>query len=58
MLPYLPDRRRATFRRKMQASSERPTYEAAKRALTKLRGELTLLNASAAASLDEGSRRP
>ena len=54
VLQYLPERHRATFRRKLQAAYERPTYEAAKRALSKLRGELTLLNASAAASLDEG----
>jgi transposase-like protein len=54
VLQYLPDRHRATFRRKLQAAYERPTYEAAKRALSKLRAELTLLNASAAASLDEG----
>jgi transposase-like protein len=54
VLKYLPDRHRAAFRRKLQAASERPTYEAATRALTKLRGELTLLHASAAASLDEG----
>jgi transposase-like protein len=53
VLRYLPDRHRSTFRRKLQAAYERPT-EAAKRALSKRRGELTLLNASAAASLDEG----
>src|SRR5205823_3184783 len=38
----------------LQAASEQPTYEAAKRAVSKLRGELTLLNASATASLDQG----
>jgi len=54
VLQYLPDRHRPTFRRKLQAAYERPTYEAAKRALSTLRGELTLLNASAVASLDEG----
>ena len=54
VLQYLPDRHRATFRRKLQAAYERPTYEAAKRALSQLRSALTLLNASAAASLDEG----
>src|ERR1700676_4579350 len=54
VLQYLPERHRSTFRRKLQAAYERPTYEAAKRALSQLRGELTLLNASAAASLDEG----
>jgi transposase-like protein len=54
VLNYLPDRHRAAFRRKLQAAYEQPTYEAAKRALGKIRAELVLLNASAAASLDEG----
>ena len=54
VLAYLPERHRPTFRRKLQAAYEQPTYEAAKRALGKLRAELTLLNTSAAASLDEG----
>jgi transposase-like protein len=54
VLEYLPDRHRATFRRKLQAAYEQPTYEKAKRALSKIRAELVLLNASAAASLDEG----
>jgi transposase-like protein len=54
VLAYLPERHRPTFRRKLQAAYEQPTYDAAKRALGKLRAELTLLNASAAASLDEG----
>ena len=54
VLAYLPDRHRASCRRKLQAAYEQPTYEAAKRALGKIRAELVLLNASAAASLDEG----
>jgi putative transposase len=54
VLDYLPHRHRATFRRKLQAAYEEPTYEKAKRALGKIRAELVLLNASAAASLDEG----
>jgi transposase-like protein len=54
VLAYLPERHRPAMRRKLQAAYEHPTYEAAKRALGKLRAELTLLNASAAASLDEG----
>jgi putative transposase len=54
VLQYLPDRHRPTFRRKLQAAYEQPTYEAAKRALGKLRAELALLNISAATSLDEG----
>lgn len=54
VLDYLPQRHRATFRRKLQTAYEQPTYEKAKRALGKVRAELVLLNASAAASLDEG----
>ena len=54
VLAYLPERHRPTFRRKLQAAYEQSTYEAAKRALGKVRGELTLLNTSAVASLDEG----
>lgn len=54
VLAYLPDRHRAPFRRKLQAAYEQATYEAAKRALGKVRAELVLLNASASASLDEG----
>jgi len=54
VLDYLPNRHRPAFRRKLQAAYEQPTYEAAKRALGKIRAELVLLNASAAASLDEG----
>ena len=54
VIAYLPDRHRATFRRKLQAAYEQPTYDKAKRALGKVRAALMLLNASAAASLDEG----
>ena len=54
VIDYLPQRHRATVRRKLQAAYEQPTYEKAKRALGKVRAELVLLNASAAASLDEG----
>jgi putative transposase len=54
ILAYLPERHRATFRRKLQAAYEQPTYEAAKRALGKVRAELAFLNASAVASFDEG----
>jgi len=54
VLAYLPERHRPAFRRKLQAAYEQSTYEAAKRALGKVRAELTLLNTSAVASLDEG----
>ncbi|MGH9201893.1 MAG: IS256 family transposase, partial [Vicinamibacterales bacterium] len=45
VLAYLPERHRATIRRKLQAAYEQPDYEAAKRALGKVRAELVLLNA-------------
>jgi transposase-like protein len=54
VIAYLPDRHRATFRRKLQAAYDQPTYDKAKRALAKVRAELVLLNVSAASSLDEG----
>ena len=54
VLAYLPERHRPAFRRKLQAAYEQSTYDAAKRALGKVRAELTLLNTSAVASLDEG----
>jgi putative transposase len=54
VLAYLPKRQRASFRRKLQAAYEQPAYEAATRALGRLRQELRLVNASAVTSLDEG----
>jgi transposase-like protein len=54
VVSYLTERHRTAMRRKLQAAYEQPTYEAAKRALGKIRQELRLLNASAVASLDEG----
>jgi transposase-like protein len=52
VLAYLPKRQRASFRRKLQAAYEQPAYEAATRALGRLRQELRLVNASAVTSLD------
>lgn len=54
VVAYLPKRVQATFRRKLQAAYAEPTYEKAKGALDRLRAELALVNASAAASLAEG----
>ncbi len=54
VLAYLPKRQRASFRRKLQTAYEQPTYEAATRALGRLRQELRLVNESAVKSLDEG----
>jgi transposase-like protein len=51
---YLPVSKQATFRRKLQAAYEQPTYAGAKKALSRVRSELTQLNASAVSSLDEG----
>src|SRR5574337_802660 len=54
VLAYLPKGQRASVRRKLQAAYEQPTYEAATRALGRLRQELRLMNESAVKSLDEG----
>ena len=51
---YLPKLQQETMRRKLQAAYEQPTYEAAKGALLKLKGELRLMNLSAVKSLEEG----
>jgi len=51
---YLPAGQQATFRRKLQAAYERPTYAGAKKALQRVRSELAPINASAVSSLDEG----
>ena len=45
---------RPTYRRKIQSAYHHSTYAQAKAALRKVRAELALINASAAASLDEG----
>lgn len=54
VLRYLNRDQQDYFRRKLQAAYEKPTYEAAKRALEAIRRELKPLNESALASLDEG----
>jgi putative transposase len=51
---YLPAGRQAEFRRKLQNGYQQPTYEKAKAVLSRVRSELTRLNASAVNSLDEG----
>jgi len=51
---YLPKTQQATWRRKLQAAYERPTYAEAKAALLRVRTELRPLNESAVRSLDEG----
>jgi transposase-like protein len=54
VLGYLSPGLKPVFQRKLQAAYEKPTYAAAKAALARIRGELAEINASAAASLDEG----
>ena len=54
VLGYLATGLKPVFKRKIQAAYEKPTYAAAKAALKRIRAELAEVNASAAASLDEG----
>jgi transposase-like protein len=54
VLAYLSESRRPAMRRKLQAAYEQPAYDKAKAALKRVRGELALMNQSAARSLDEG----
>jgi transposase-like protein len=54
VVAYLPKGQQATWRRKLQAAYERPSYPEAKAALLRCRQELRLMNESAVASLDEG----
>lgn len=54
VLKYLPVGQQATFRRKLQAAYEQPSYAAAKKALQRVRSELASINVSAVNSLDEG----
>jgi putative transposase len=54
VLGYLPTGLQPAFKRKLSAAYEKPTYAAAQAALKRIRAELAEVNASAAASLDEG----
>jgi putative transposase len=54
VLGYLPTGWQPAFKRKLSVAYEKPTYAAAKAALQQIRAELAEVNASAAASLDEG----
>lgn len=51
---YLPESLKPVFRRKLSAAYARETYAAAAGALQRVRAELAEINASAAASLEEG----
>ena len=54
VLGYLPTGLKPLIKRKLTAAYEKPTYAAAKAALKRIRTELAEVNASAAASLEEG----
>lgn len=54
VLEYLPKGRRDEFRRKLQGAYEQPTYDEAKKQLTKIKSELRAINLSAVNSLEEG----
>lgn len=54
VVSYLPKGDQDFWRKRLQRAYERPTYEEAKAALSKLHEELEELNQSAAASLAEG----
>jgi putative transposase len=54
VLEYLPKTQRPTWRRKLQAADQKPSYPEAKAALLRIRQELRLVNESAVKSLDEG----
>lgn len=54
VLSYLPKNLQGEFKTKLTVAHHKPTYEEAKAALSKIRKDLTLINKSAAASLDEG----
>ena len=54
VLKYLTESHRPTFRRKLQAAWQQPTYAKAKAALGRVKSELALVNQSAARSLEEG----
>ena len=54
VVAYLPVSQQAVFRKKLQKAYQQPTYSQAKKQLSAVRQELTLLNQSAIASLDEG----
>jgi transposase-like protein len=54
VVSYLATGQQVTFRQKLQRAYDQPTYAKAKAALLRIRAELSLLNASAVGSLEEG----
>jgi len=54
VVSHLPRSDQKYWRKRLQKAYQRPTYEEAKRELSKIREELELINQSAVGSLDEG----
>jgi len=54
VISYLPKKKQAPFKKKLQRAFDSPTYGEAKEAIERVREELTLINESAVRSLDEG----
>jgi transposase-like protein len=54
MVSYLAKGRQGEFRRKLTEAYEKPTYTEARESLMKIKKELSILNESAVASLEEG----
>ncbi len=54
VVSYLPKTQQGTWRKRLQGAYARPAYAEARAELVKLRRELSLVNESAARSLDEG----
>jgi len=54
VLKYLPKSRQDEFRRKLQGAYDKPTYDGAKKNLTRIKTELRGINLSAVNSLEEG----
>lgn len=54
VVSYLDKKHQTVFRRKLQAAYELPTYDKAKKRLDSIKKELSLINKSAVASLEEG----
>lgn len=54
VLKYLPKSRQDEYRRRLQNAYEQPTYDEAKKQLSKIKSELRLINLSAVNSLEEG----
>ena len=54
VVDYLSKGRQAAFRKLLQRAYEEPTYEGAKRALMRVKRELSLINESVVRSLEEG----